>query len=442
MDVFPEFAPPLVEIQTPSLGLSAAEVESLVTVPLEESLAGLPNLETMRSKSVPDLSSIKLYFERGTDLLDARQLVQERLKLANHTLPSWSSPPVLVPPLSATSRMLKIGISSDKLSVIDLSMITYWTIRQRLLRVPGVANIAIWGERIEMLQVQADPERMEKHQVTLDEILEATSDSLDVGLYKASEGHHVGTGGWIETPNQRIPIRHVLPYVHDKDNVDPEPMANTVLKVKEDGTALLMKDVADVKIDHQLMIGDGVVDDVVGLLLIVEKFPWGNTLQVTRDVEAAMDANPDLAAAWLAVEASEARVAPQGAWADPMLSFGLMNRPVAGFGTGERMTMNTLQLSQRIPWPGKLGARTDRATLLARAQSADAVGLERDVVERVTTLYYAIAALDRSTAVLRETRELLDGFFAVSSTRYALWGVSSMLVSNASPHPPTRSSTP
>ncbi len=133
-----------------------------------------------------------------------------------------------------------------------------------------------------------------------------------------------------------------------------------------------------------------------------------------------MDANPDLAAAWLAVEASEARVAPQGAWADPMLSFGLMNRPVAGFGTGERMTMNTLQLSQRIPWPGKLGSRTDRATLLAQAQTADAVGLERDVIERVTTLYYAIAALDRSTAVLRETRELLNGFFAVSSTRYAV----------------------
>ena len=104
-----------------------------------------------------------------------------------------------------------------------------------------------------------------------------------------------------------------------------------------------------------------------------------DTTRLAVVVEAAMDANPDLAAAWLAVEASEARVAPQGAWADPMLSFGLMNRPVAGFGTGERMTMNTLQLSQRIPWPGKLGARTDRATLLARAQSADAVGL--DVVQ-------------------------------------------------------------
>jgi CzcA family heavy metal efflux pump len=290
VDVFPEFSPPLVEIQTPSLGLAAEEVESLVTIPLEEALAGMQNLSTMRSKSVPDLSAIKLYFERGTDLLDARQLVQERVAMVVPTLPSWASPPVMVPPLSATSRMLKIGIRSDKLSMIDLSMITYWTIRQRLLRVPGVANVAIWGERIEMLQVQADPDRMSRHGVSLDEILETTADSLDVGLYKSSEGHHVGTGGWVETPNQRIPIRYLLPYVTDKDNVSAEPLANTVIKVNDDGTVLLLKDVADVVIGHQPLIGDGVVDDVVGLLLIVEKFPWGNTLQVTRDVEAALDA--------------------------------------------------------------------------------------------------------------------------------------------------------
>jgi Cu/Ag efflux pump CusA len=290
VDVFPEFAPPLVEVQTPSLGLAASEVEALVTVPLEEALAGMPNLATMRSKSVPDLSAIKLYFERGTDLLDARQLVQERLAMVIPTLPSWSSPPVLVPPLSATSRMMKIGIKSDTLSVIDLSMITYWTIRQRLLRVQGVANVAIWGERLEMLQVQADPARMRKHDVSLDDILEVTSDALDVGLYSSSEGHHVGTGGWIETPNQRIPIRHHLPYVYDPENVTPDHLANTVIEVRDDGTPLLLKDVADVIVDHQPMIGDAIIDDGIGLLLIVEKFPWGNTLQVTRDVEAALDA--------------------------------------------------------------------------------------------------------------------------------------------------------
>ena len=147
VDVFPEFSRPLVEIQTPSLGLSTEEVEELVTIPLEQELAGLPDLHEMRSRSVPDLSAIKLYFERDTDLIEARQLVQERVSVAIPTLPTSVSPPVMLPPLSATSRCMKIGIKSDKYSVIDLSMITYWTIRQRIMQVPGVANVAIWGER-------------------------------------------------------------------------------------------------------------------------------------------------------------------------------------------------------------------------------------------------------------------------------------------------------
>jgi Cu/Ag efflux pump CusA len=147
VDVFPEFAPPIVEIQTPALGLSPAETEALITTPLEEALSGVPGIDVMRSKSVPQLSSVKMIFEPGTDLLLARQMVQERIQVVTPTLPAWASPPVMLPPLSATSRSMKIGISSDSLSVIDLSMIAYWTIQQRLLRVPGVANVAIWGER-------------------------------------------------------------------------------------------------------------------------------------------------------------------------------------------------------------------------------------------------------------------------------------------------------
>jgi CzcA family heavy metal efflux pump len=289
VDVFPEFAPPLVEIQTPALGLSPAEVEALVTIPLEEALAGVPGLDIMRSKSVPQLSSVKMIFKSGTDVLLARQMVQERVNMVVPSLPSWASPPVMLPPLSATSRCMKIGISSKTLSVIDLSMITYWTIQQRLLRVPGVANIAIWGERLEMLQVQVVPERLQKYGVTLDEVKKAMSDALDVGLFQFSDGHYVGTGGWIDTPNQRLPIRHVLPLVHDKDEVTPDGLANIVVAVR-DGKPLLMKDVAEVVIDHQPMIGDGIINDDLGLLLIVEKFPWGNTLQVSRGVEEALDA--------------------------------------------------------------------------------------------------------------------------------------------------------
>jgi CzcA family heavy metal efflux pump len=289
VDVFPEFAPPIVEIQTPALGLSPAEVEALVTTPLEEALAGVPGLDIMRSKSVPQLSSVKMIFKSGTDLLLARQMVQERVALAIPSLPSWASPPVMLPPLSATSRCMKIGISSDTLSVIDLSMITYWTIQQRLLRVPGVANVAIWGERLEMLQVQVVPELLQKHGVTLNEVKKAVADALDVGLLQYSTGHYIGTGGWIDTPNQRLPIRHVMPLVHGKDEVTPDALANVVVAVRN-GKPLLMSDVAEVVIDHQPMVGDGIINDGIGLLLIVEKFPWGNTLQVSRSVEEALDA--------------------------------------------------------------------------------------------------------------------------------------------------------
>ena len=289
VDVFPEFAPPLVEIQTPCLGLSSTEVEALVTVPLEEALAGLPGLDIMRSKSVEQLSSVKMIFKPGTDLLLARQMVQERVSVITPTLPRWASPPVMLPPLSATSRVMKIGISSDSLSVMDLSMITYWTIRQRLLRVPGVANVAIWGERLQMLIVGVVPELLQKHRVPLEEVMTATGDALETGLLQFSKGHHIGTGGWIESPNQRLPIRHVSPLVYKSDKVTPDALANVTVALRN-GKPVLMKDVAEVVVDHQPMIGDAIINDGPGLLLIVEKFPWANTLQVTKGVEEALNA--------------------------------------------------------------------------------------------------------------------------------------------------------
>ena len=286
VDVFPEFAPPRVEIQTPSLGLSSAEVESLVTIPLEEAFNGLPGLDVMRSKSVEQLSSIVLIFESGTDLMEARQLVQERLGLSTPQLPTWAAPPMMLPPLSSTARTMKIGISSEKYSLMDLSMITYWKIRQRLLQVPGVANVAIWGERIKMLQVQVEPERLATHAVSVDEIIQVTSDTLDVGLVQYSKGSTVGTGGFLETPNQRLSIEHVLPIVSASD------LANIPIndRKKPDGTPLRLTDVAKLVDDTWPMIGDAVVNDGPGLLLIVEKFPWANTVEVTRGVEEAIEA--------------------------------------------------------------------------------------------------------------------------------------------------------
>ena len=289
VDVFPEFAPPKVEIQTIALGLSAAEVEDLITVPLEQALAGIPDLDAIRSKSVPQLSDIVVIFDRGTDLLPSRQLVAERVASISPTLPSWAAPPVIIQPLSSTSRVMKIGLTSDQMSLIDLSVVAYWKMRARLLRVPGVANVPIWGERLHQLQVQVEPERMQELGITLDDVLEGTANSLDIGtLISWSDGALIGSGGFIDTPNQRLGIRHVPPVV------TAEALGQVAI-AGPGGQPVPLTEFADVRVDHQPLIGDAVINGGPGLMLIVEKLPWANTLEVTRGVEEALqDLQPGL----------------------------------------------------------------------------------------------------------------------------------------------------
>mgnify|MGYP003693853005 CR=1 FL=1 len=168
VDVFPEFAPPQVEIQTIALGNSSNEVEQLITVPIEDQLGGIEGLSELRSKSVAQLSSIRLIFERGADELKARQLVQERLSQITPTLPTWASPPFMMPALSATSRIMKIGLTSDTVS-LDRSLghrVLEGPVT--LLRVPGVAQVAIWGERLAAAPRPGRSERSSpKYDVTL-----------------------------------------------------------------------------------------------------------------------------------------------------------------------------------------------------------------------------------------------------------------------------------
>lgn len=282
VDVFPEFAPPLVEVQTEAQGLSTAEVEGLITVPLEEAFRGTPRLDTMRSRSVPGLSAIVLYFERGTDLMRARQLVQERLDSVASLLPNVARPPVVLQPLSATSRTMKIGLRSDSLSLVEMSEIYRWKIRPRLMGVDGVANVAVWGMRKRQLQVQVDPERLRAYGVTLDQAIEETSNALAVGLLAYKDGAKTGTGGFIDSPAQRLQVRHVLPVTTS------EELARVILR-SSDGSSVRLSQVADVVEGYPPMIGDGIVNDGPGLLLVVEKFPWANTLEVTKGVERALE---------------------------------------------------------------------------------------------------------------------------------------------------------
>jgi CzcA family heavy metal efflux pump len=272
LDVFPEFAPPLVEIQTEAPGLSTAEVESLVTVPIENALNGTSWLKTIRSKSVLGLSSVVLIFQEGTDLLRARQLVQERLGIVSGQLPGVAHPPVILSPLSSTSRALKIGLWSKKLTQMELSTLARWTIRPRLMAIPGVANVAIWGQRDRQIQVLADPARLQASNVTLEQVVRAAREAITIG-----------GGGFVDTPNQRLAVTHISA-IRTAQDLAQVPV------VFRNGAALRMGDVTEVVEGHPAPIGDAVINDGPGILLIVEKQPWGNTLSVTRDVEAALQA--------------------------------------------------------------------------------------------------------------------------------------------------------
>src|SRR5262249_22800940 len=141
-------------------------------------------------------------------------------------LPQSSGMPVMLQPLSSTSRVMKIGLSSKVYDLLDLSMIAYWTIKFRLLSVPGVANVPIWGERIKSLQVQVDPGRMRVHGVTLDEVKETTSEALDMGLLRYSAAAKTRIDGLIETPNQRLEIHHQSPVF------TPERLAEVPIAVR------------------------------------------------------------------------------------------------------------------------------------------------------------------------------------------------------------------
>jgi CzcA family heavy metal efflux pump len=211
------------------------------------------------------------------------------LSLVMEVIPKDVGPPVMLQPLSATARFMKIGLRSDKLSVVDQSMIAYWTIRPRLLSVNGVANVAIWGERIDMLQVQVEPDRLKEHGYTVQDVLDVTSDALEAGLMTHSEGHVIGTGGFIDGPNQRMSVRHRLPIV------DPATLGQVPIGETDSGEPLLLQDVAQMVWGHQPLVGDAVINGGPGLLLIVEKFPWANTLQVTKGVDEALaDLRPGL----------------------------------------------------------------------------------------------------------------------------------------------------
>src|SRR3989304_3569246 len=263
VDALPEFSRPYVELQIEALGLSAQEVEALITTPLEaDMLNGTPWAKEIRSVSLPGLSSITLIFEKGTDVMRARQMVQERL-VEVFALPRVAKQFTMINPLSSAGRVMAIGLTSDKLSLIEMSVLARWTIQPRLLGGPGGANVAIWGRRERQLQVEGGPGKLRDERVTLMQIIKTAGNALWASPLSFLEASTPGTGGWVDTPNQRLGVRHLMPITTAED------LAKVPI---EDASSKRLGDVVRVVEDHQPLIGGASVKAAPALMLVVEKF--------------------------------------------------------------------------------------------------------------------------------------------------------------------------
>lgn len=294
VDLMPEYQKPTVEVQTEALGLSPSEVEQLITVPLEQDLlVGVPFLDDIRSVSLPGLSSVVMTFEEGTDVLDARQMVQERLTQAVGVagLPAVAKTPQMIQPLSSNSRVSMVKLTAEDLSLIEMSVLARWVVAPRLLGVPGVANVSIWGNRERQLQVLVDPTKLREQGITLSDVVRTSGNALEVSPLSYLEASKPGTGGFIDTPNQRLNIFHeqAISNAGELAQVPLEGPGGAV--VQGESGPLALGDVTEVVEGHQPLIGDTACDGGAHcLLLVVEKFPDANTGRVADDVDSALAA--------------------------------------------------------------------------------------------------------------------------------------------------------
>ncbi|QDV16237.1 Cobalt-zinc-cadmium resistance protein CzcA [Gimesia panareensis] len=269
-DVFPEFAPPQIVIQTEAPGLSTEEVEQMVTIPVESAVNGVSRIKTLRSSSVPGLSVVKAIFEEGTNILDARQLVNERLNEVATQLPATVDSPRMTPLAASTSRLLMIGLTSETASLMELRTIADWTLRRRLQAVRGVAFVEVFGGDVKQYQVLVNPQRLQRYNVSLDQVTQA-----------ARQATGFGGAGYVETPNQRLSIQQ-------RTRIESPADLAAVPVLLESGVPISLGNVADVTIGSADKPGDATINGQPGVLLLIHKQPSFNTLQVSDDVQRAV----------------------------------------------------------------------------------------------------------------------------------------------------------
>ncbi|MGZ8242245.1 efflux RND transporter permease subunit [Methylomagnum sp.] len=270
LDIFPEFSAPRVVIQTEAPGLTAEQTETLVTQRIEKHLAGLIGLDSIRSESIQGLSVVTAVFEESTDIYRDRQLVGERLNALAGELPVGTGPPVAVPLSSSSATVLTLGLSSDEHDLMALRDLVDWTLVPRLLAVPGVADVNVFGGEIRQLQIRPDLDKLRRYGLALDEVVSA-----------ARQATGMPGAGFVENANQRIALTIAgLP-------ADPDALRQVVLK-RKDGGNVTLADVAEVATGAKPPIGAAAIGGKPAIVLMVIGQYGANTLSVSRSVESVL----------------------------------------------------------------------------------------------------------------------------------------------------------
>ena len=270
LDVFPTFAPPQVEIQTEAPGLAPEEVESLVTLPIESAINGTPGISAVRSSSAASISVVRVVFNWGTDIYQARQLVTERLQSAESKLPEGIETPQIAPISSPIGTIVTYAFTSQTTDLMELRRIVDWQVTNRLLAVPGVTQVIVFGGDERQYQVLVSPEKLQAFNISLQDVTEAVA-AANVNA----------PGGYLITPDREKLIRGIGRIE------DIEALKQSVI-IARNGTPIRITDVADVKIGAAVKRGDASVNTQKAVVAIVNKQPQADTPTVTRAVEAAM----------------------------------------------------------------------------------------------------------------------------------------------------------
>ena len=276
LNVFPEFSPNQVIIQTESPGLSSDLVESLVTLPIEKNLGGTIGIETIRSQSIPGLSVITIIFDERTDIFRNRQVISERLASISSSMPQGIIPKI-TPLTSAASSVLGIGITSKTKSLTEIRTVTDRLIIPHLLSIPGVADVNVFGGKVKQYQIEIQPEKLIQSNISIEQIITA-----------ASKSSGVRGAGFIENNNQRI-IVNTEGQSKSLEDIGKTPVINNKNQI------IYLKDLAAIKEGSIPTISAASINGEEGIYLSVQGQLGSDTYKLTQLIEAAVaDINPSL----------------------------------------------------------------------------------------------------------------------------------------------------